>query len=237
MSDVPTTGGLRIVRYSGTRSTTLGTKQGRDHQAVDELAPRGPQDRQHIAARRRDQQLHEPRAGGEPDRVEEVVADLDVVPRLGDVLPAHTCGKIRQRRADDVCVVVIAYFASQQHRPRANQQQHPAGSRAGLHRRADAGAAPVLDGDVAAAAVELGPLALADRRATVAGPGPAARASGACLRVPAATAVAAPDPSGGRREGQVVLFPLGDVPAGHDLLQPDVSLKYTGDRIARKARA
>ena len=75
-------------------------------------------------AGRRDDDLREPRADREDDRVPEVAADLDVEPRLVQVAPGRT---VREPAPSGVAIVsavgVIADFASQSDRPEPDDHE------------------------------------------------------------------------------------------------------------------
>ena len=127
ISECPTSGGCSTVRYSGTSSTTAGTNSVASTRPLKIGAYFGPQHGQRVAAGRRHQHLHEPRADRDPDRVEELHADADRVPRGRDVAPVPAVRKDRDRRLRVSWVGVIADFSSQSSGPMPHRSAGSAG--------------------------------------------------------------------------------------------------------------
>ena len=114
----PISGGCRIVRYSGTSSTTAGTNRVASTSPLRICAYFGRSTDEHVAAGRRDDELHDPGAERDPDRVDEVRADVDrrsrPSTRFAQSMPF---GKSASGVRRVSCVGVIAAFASQSSGP------------------------------------------------------------------------------------------------------------------------
>ena len=139
-SEMPTIGRSSTVRNSGTSSTTGGTNSVISTKIGDERCVPRLEDAEHVAAGERHEQLAQPRPEGDAQRVEEVLADLGVVPRRGDVLEVESVRPQRHRSAQDVAGRGRRRLEQPQQRTepddhQEHQQQHVGGTERGAHQR------------------------------------------------------------------------------------------------------
>ena len=141
MSDVPKSGGSRIVRYSGTSSTTAGTNSVISTSAGEDRRVARPQDRQRKARRRGHDDLDEPRAERDDEGVEEVAVDVDPVPGRREVVQVDAVRPQRHRRAQRVLGGGDGGLGEPQQRPQADDEEEHEHQRRGRRAGpADAGA-------------------------------------------------------------------------------------------------